>query len=189
MQSNGFVSVSSLVQDLAHICQKTLTGCLYFVSSDNHVGKFVLKQGQIVLVRYYLDTDQAAIRLIRQLDQVKYHFSGRENFKILRSDSLPENKAILQLLGFEGRLKSTAPKQSQHLSVLSQTAVPNKALSDETKATLQDQLIGYIGPIASILCQQAFNESNDLATVVQQLAEHISDPEDIQAFMQVATTL
>ena len=189
MQSNGFVSVNSLVQELAYICQKTLTGCLYFVSSDNHVGKFVLKQGQIVLVRYYLDTDQAAINLIRQLDQVKYHFSGRENFRGLRSDALPENGAILKLLGFEERLKSVASKKDGQFFDMGQIAIPTKNLSDATRAKLEEQLIAYIGPIASILCQKAFDESDDLSTVVQQLAEHIPDPQDIQKFIQFAKTL
>ena len=189
MQSDGFVSVRSLVQDLAHVCQKALTGCLYFVSSDNHVGKFVLKQGQIVLVRYYRDRDKEALGLIRQIDQVKYHFSDKDTLRVLRSESLPENKVILQLLGFEERLNNAAPKKDSHLSVLRQITLPSKKLSDATRTKLQDRLVAYIGPIASILCQRAFDESDDLSTVVQQLVEHIPDAKDVQDFIQLAKTL
>ena len=189
MQSDGFVSVSSLVQDLAHICQKALTGCLYFVSSDNHVGKIVLKQGQIVVVRYYLDTDKAAISLIRQLDQVKYHFSNREIFKVLRSESLPENKVILGLLGLEDSSNSAKSSQTKSLPTYGENGVAFQDLSDSTKAKLEELLIGYLGPIASILCHTAFNASDDLATVITQLAEHISDPKEAQTFLQAAKDL
>ncbi|MEL7509659.1 MAG: hypothetical protein AAFN42_20200 [Cyanobacteria bacterium J06554_1] len=184
MQSNGFVSVSSLIRELAQICQQALTGCLYFVSSDNHVGKFVLRQGEIILVRYHLETDRDALKLIKNLDQVKYHFSDRDISKSLRSESLPQNKSILLLLGFDQRPRDVAqqatPGQNEDNSV--------QGLSDAIKARIQEQLIAYIGPIATVLCQQAFATSDDLTTVLKQLAEHISDPEEAKAFLQVEKT-
>lgn len=184
MQSNGFVSVSSLIRELAQICQQALTGCLYFVSSDNHVGKFVLRQGKIILVRYHLETDRDALKRIKNLDQVKYHFSDRDISKTLRSESLPQNKSILLLLGFDQR-----PGEADQQATFSQNEDSAQGLSDAIKARIQEQLIGYIGPIATVLCQQAFVESNDLTTVLKQLAKHISDPEEAKAFLQVEKTL
>ena len=190
MQSSGFVSIDSLIQKLAQICQEAYTGCLYFVSSENRVGKFALRQGEIISIKYYLDTGKEAIKLIQQLDQVKYRLSDQTISNTAKSESLPGNDTILNMLGLKERSVVTRHEQSQTtLPIDGQNTVSNQAISDATKAKLQEQLILYLGPIASIICQQAFDEYDDLATVVEQLAKHISDPEEVQAFLQAVKTL
>ena len=184
MQSSDFVPVDSLLQKLAQICQEAYTGCLYFVSSENRVGKFILKQGEIISVRYYLDTDRDAIRLIQQLDQVKYRLSDQSILDTEKSKSLPSNVAILEMLGLKGQSSNQSEQSQITLSVNHQNGANIQKISNETKAKLQEQLILCLGPIASIICQQVFEESDDLMTVVEQLVKHISDPEEAQAFLQ-----
>ncbi|MEM1253534.1 MAG: hypothetical protein AAGI69_13965 [Cyanobacteria bacterium P01_H01_bin.21] len=189
MQSSGFVPVDFLLQKLAQSCREAYTGCLYFVSSENRVGKFALEQGEIVLVRYYLDTDREAIRLIQQLDQVKYRLSDQAISGAEKSKSLPSNAAILKMLGLEEQSTVAQSEQSQiALPANNQNGATTQKISNETKAKLQEQLILCLGPIASIICQQVFEESDDLMTVVERLVNHISDPEEARAFLQAVKT-
>lgn len=190
MQISDFVSVDFLIQKLAKICQEAYTGCLYFVSSENRVGKFSLRQGEIVSIKYYLDSDKDAIRVIQQLDKVKYRLSDQSIPDISKSASLPNNEVILKMLGLEDNSLASDHGQFQtDLLTNEQTITNSQAISAVMKAKLQEEFISFVGPIASIICQQVFEESGDLATAIEKLASHISDPEEAGAFLQATKKL
>ena len=157
MESNVFVPVSALVETLALICQEAQTGYLHFMSSDNHAGTIMVEGGQIVSVRYFVKTGEAALDVIGQLELVQYRFSEGSIPEHIKDKALSQTPMILERLGLSSDSEArTVPNLWAEIESLPD--IPGWDPGSEMKP-FQDQLEGIllhlIGPFAPFLIKQA----------------------------------
>lgn len=79
-------------------------------------------------------------------------------------------------------MPAVAPREV--LSTASFAAPPKAALAPEVLATAERALASYVGPLARILIKEAAGKTGDVAELYRQLAVHIDDEEEREAFLK-----
>lgn len=170
--SNEFISFSMIVVELQRQCEEKETGVFYISTESNRSVIVMIEHGQIVYINCYNKRGQEAIDLMTTIESGKYRFDSAA--AIVRRDSLPETKAILQMLAGAGsageELESTSTQEA------TSGGIP---FSQEQKSILEKHLTDFIGPIAAIICEENFESTSDLSTAINLLAAEI--PSSVQA--------
>jgi hypothetical protein len=94
---------------------------------------------------------------------------------------MPLSEAALQWLlgGFEsdiGLRKSAAPAPAR-------TSAPTMDAS-ASRERIEQVALSYLGPIAPLLCDEAFSASNNVEQVLQHIAKNLSTAEESERFLQ-----
>ena len=157
-----------LIGELRSICAAGRSGTMFIITAENHAAQFVLRNGVVVYLTY---------RLLRGLDAVpslKAFAAGRYRFQDETTDrsdpALPPTPELLALLLADG-------------SPVARSAPPAMAvISDELRPLIEQELAEFLGPMASLICEEHFARVTDLDSpasrerLVEALAQEIRDP-------------
>ena len=170
-----FTGLPSLADTLANFCREGRSGSLRIVTNDNHTAFFGLIAGQIVAVRYRIRKGGRAIEQMLGVKSGSYTFSEGE--AVEAQGELPSTAEILALLG-AANPDLPPPNSTAKEPVLE----PAMRLPASVQSVLEDVLVTYAGPAASLMARGVFQSSSDVNAAIEKLAGKLPDSSQAQAF-------
>jgi hypothetical protein len=183
MQSKDFHPFSEALQTLVSICQSKGSGVMYFVSPENQIAAVSLKRGEITGIRYRNTFNQQAIEGLKKFSQARFNFASRDTLAAPEIKGLSTEEILVAL----GAASLGHPETDHEADDF--PFDPSPQISPATQRALQDLATLYLGPIAVMMSQRVFQQTGDLPTAIQMLAQLIPDPGEAQAFMKEAQKL
>jgi hypothetical protein len=170
MSNRQYASFDGIFRELVRLCREGATGTLFVTGDNKQLAQISLKEGKIVVLSCQNKQGMDVVPLIRQIPGGWFQFI---TVKVIDNSSLPATSDILAALG-GGDLPS------------SPIAAPPTVLPQQTVAILQDTLIAYVGPVASMLCNRRLQGVSNLELALDILAKEIGNPRDARQFKEQA---
>jgi hypothetical protein len=176
---------SDVVSDLIQCCRDKKTGVFFITTDSNRSAYFTLKQGSIESVNYMNKRGIDALKPLRSVTAGTCKFSpGTEN-SLSRSQSLPGTEEILTDLmkpisGDEIIYDQTTQGGIAHRP---------KSSSANKHDTLLELLVEFMGPMASIVYEEACEGETNVKMLIKKLAAEMPDDYQKNEFMERARKL
>lgn len=161
-----------LIDELHSLCVAGRSGTMFIITGENHAAQFVLRGGAIVCLTYRLLRGLDALPSMRTFTAGRYRFQDEI---VERTDpGLPSTPDLLAMLIPEHR-GAVGPPQTEP------TASTVRA-SDSLRPLIERELAEYLGPMASLICEEHLVRAIDLdspqslARLVEAIANEIGDP-------------
>jgi len=166
--SQQHIPFTEIVAKMEELCTEKATGILFIATKANRSAQIVIENGSIVFVYFYNKQGQEALKLMQTIQAGRYRF--QKNATSPRRNKLPPTKDILNFL--YGKRKSESPKE----------APIHNQLTNQQKQILETVLAEYIGPMATIICEDHLDTVPDLTSAIEALSSEIPSPEQAQKF-------
>lgn len=177
-----------IVKKLRQLISSQTTGT-FFIKTAKHLAVLSIKEGKIISLTF------AHLRALQALQQIVKIDSGECSFKSSLMGNvqpeLPSSREIIHQIEIAGANvpKHIAPAQKP----LAEKLVKQKNFSeDELLAGIADILLAYIGPISSMICDNAASDIggisslSDVERLLKILSEDISDSSQQEEFFNKA---
>jgi hypothetical protein len=176
-KSLPLLNYQELIAEVHRLFINKQTGTVFITTSDNHLVRLVLNQGEIVHLVY--DTNHRsydAIPLIRQIQAGRLQFA-KGIFEAADEIPLPPTKELLYVLKGEdnNNLVTSPPKKTD-------------SQFDEAISEIKRTLSSHIGPIAGLICEEYIETAggiqnlNAVDTMIDNVAKEIGDPDAERLF-------
>ncbi|MDG4553880.1 MAG: hypothetical protein P9E24_06490 [Candidatus Competibacter sp.] len=160
-------------EELRTLCREKRTGTLFIAFANNWLAQIGLSNGEIVALTFQSKHGQEALGLLRGLDVQISISRFAEGQPPIQRAALPPTDLILEQL-------KVAPGSSGKAA----EPVSGRALTDQTKSMLEQELMEFIGPMAAILCEEAWESATDLETALTILSRELPDAKQVTRFRQ-----
>lgn len=180
-----FRPLHDVLRELKPLVQQKASGFFFVVTADNHSCTIRLRNGEIDDVLYSRQRNDEAVQLLSTVTAARARFqpiavSGANSRGALSPASLQ------WLLGDFEKTPSAATAETPTVTQADATDVtsaPAAGISDAQRSAIEKVALNYFGPIASLLCDEAFIPDNDMEQALAQIASNLSSPEESQRFM------
>jgi hypothetical protein len=175
----SYNSYAELMGALEGLHQQRSTGTLFIATPDNHFGRIVLREGEIVSLVFGTKSGEAAIPFIRAVKSGKFRFSQGQT-PTDASESLPPSPVLLRRLS-----TSLAPPPVPKVP----PAIDLSRLGQIYKV-IEEELVEFVGPIASLICSEhkakfgAIAKTSSLYSLLESVANEIGDPDKARQFKE-----
>ena len=197
--STEFRPLIEVLRELKALALKKASGFLFVVTEENHSCIIRINAGQIEEVVFRMLRNDEAVQRLTMVGAAKARFQVDPGAGMGKSSLLSEDSRQWLMGGFEQDLggapapvrapvaaapvpapaaASAAPTASAPASVGS-GAAPDEAV----RQALEKVALNYLGPIAGMLCDEAWDASSDIEQVLSQLAANLATPQEAQKFM------
>lgn len=170
--TQDFISFPDIVSEIKNLCAEKVTGTLFIATKANRSAQIILDHGEIVFLYFFNKKGEEALELMSTIRAGRYRFQEGAD---PRRSPLPSTNAILQSL-------ASGEKIADQFVEVSEKQRTGSGLSDEQKNVLESCLAGYIGPMASIICEDHLSIASDLQAAIDALAAEIPSPEQAAKF-------
>ena len=174
-----FRPLIEVLRELQVLVQKKMSGHFFIATESNHSSMILLRNGQVDEVTFSRYRSDEAVKQLANVSGARARFQpGKVDTSANRT---PLGEAALQWLlgGFE-KDAALPPRAAP-------TATPAPAPSaDATRAIVEKITLTYLGPIATLICDEAFSSSDKLDQVLQQIGSNLSTPEESRRFVAEA---
>lgn len=173
----SYNSLQALVGELASLCKEGASGTVFIATDDNRLVRMTLDGGEIRFISFQNKRGAAALNLMPQIKQGRLRFEEGVISGTPSAD-LPPTADTLRFLA--------NPASSAAPSSPAATAATNRgssAITDKDRAVIETVLADYIGPMASIVCDEHLSGAQDLQTALKKLAAEIQDPLQAEKFI------
>lgn len=175
---------SDVVSELAQCCRDKKDGVFFITTDSNRSAYLTLKGGSIESAHYMNKRGAEAIDLLRSVKAGTCRFSeGTEN-AMFRAQPLPETEAILTSLADN---VSDEVLEDEASPTVSPTPTQN-SLSDDNDELLQ-LLVEFMGPMASVVYDDAKENTPNAKLLIKKLAMEIPDNYQQNEFIERAHKL
>ena len=175
---------SDVVSELAQCCRDKKDGVFFITTESNRSAYLTLKEGIIESVHYMNKRGAEALDLLRSVKAGTCRFSeGTEN-AMFRAQPLPETEAILTSLADN---VSGEVLEDEASPTVSPTPTQN-SLSDDNDELLQ-LLVEFMGPMASVVYDDAKENTPNAKLLIKKLAMEIPDNYQQNEFIERAHKL
>lgn len=163
------------------------TGTLFIRSNQNRLAVVAIEDGVINFISYGAKRGLAAIPLIRDIEAGTFQITKTAD--TFDPCDLPETDEVLQLLGEETEIINEVMQDIALTTTISGGEFFN---SRATLKSLCGLLENYLGPIASMLCEERLEglgpqvDILDLQRIIKELAEEIGDAQEAREFTSLA---
>ncbi len=197
--SNEFRPLIEVLRELRALALKKASGFLFVVTEENHSCIVRLNAGQIEEVVFRMLRNDEAVQRLTMVGAAKARFQTDPGAGLGKPSLLSEDSRQWLMGGFEQDLGgapapvrapvATAPMPAPAAaSAAPPTPAPasagNGAAPDEAvRQALEKVALNYLGPIAGMLCDEAWEASSDIEQVLSQLGANLSTPQEAQKFM------
>lgn len=165
-KDSSFYPLQTALKEIELLCEKARSGVAYLISDDNRLAQVHLRKGVIVTAIFRNKRGKDALEHIRSIRSCSFRFDE----KVAPSASVDlSTAAFFSYFEFGGT--SGASAGAPDSSWDQQTS--QFGLSAEARLALEIVLKKYIGPIASIVCEECFEHLNDAASAIDALAKEI----------------
>lgn len=173
MNHDESIAFAEIVSVLKGYCAEKKTGVMYIATDANQSAQLVLNDGDINYIYFFNKRGDEALRLIPEIEKGRVRFS-ESSAPELRCE-LPSTEEILRYLSAAAGL---AVKRAA-------SAYAGGMLNGEQKQALKEGLALFIGPMATIICEEYLEEEQDLAGAIEKLALEIPSDEHAGKFRSV----
>ncbi|RFF51117.1 hypothetical protein [Xanthomonas campestris] len=197
--STEFRPLIEVLRELKALALKKASGFLFVVTEENHSCIIRINAGQIEEVVFRMLRNDEAVQRLTMVGAAKARFQVDPGAGMGKPSLLSEDSRQWLMGGFEQDLGGApAPVRAPLAAALvpapaAASAVPTAsapasagsgAAPDEAvRQTLEKVALNYLGPIAGMLCDEAWDASSDIEQVLSQLAANLSTPQETQKFM------
>ncbi len=185
MNQETHIPFAEIVSEISRLCNERQTGTLFISTRANRSVQIMLQDGNIVYVYFFNKRGREALALMKEIKGGRFRF--QEGAVIARPMDLPSTSEILQDLltladqKWEGADRSTA---SAGASAMPSGGGGGLGLTSAQQNVLEQALVAFIGPMASIICEEVFETAGDLASAVESMAGEIPSQEQAARFRQ-----
>ena len=197
--STEFRPLIEVLRELKALALKKASGFLFVVTEENHSCIIRINAGQIEEVVFRMLRNDEAVQRLTMVGAAKARFQVDPGAGMGKPSLLSEDSRQWLMGGFEQDLggapapvrapvaaapvpapaaASAAPTASAPASVGS-----GAAPDDAVRQALEKDALNYLGPIAGMLCDEAWDASSDIEQVLSQLAANLATPQEAQKFM------
>ncbi len=176
MVQSQFVPKVKLIEQLGEIISNHETGFLTILTDSNRSVLLRFSQGKLTRLHCRSKEAGEAIQVLAESSLVKYTYASAPE------DSEPElmpTDSFLQLIDPGGGTASFAKKSS----VVSSS---NMSTGDPIKAQMLEIATEYIGIVAEMIVEEAFEDSNDVGKAIDYIGNAIPDANQSKAFRRAA---
>ena len=163
-----------LVAQLRNLCQARRTGIVFIRPGDGNVVNIGLSQGEITSLSFRRKLGNEALPLLAEIASGQLDFV--EDVPTSTKTPLPPTQKILE------RLSQLAPPDSSATGGAQEPRA--SGLDASSRAVLEEALAEYIGPMASVVCNNTLVDGQDLQTAIRALAEKIPDRDKAHGFIE-----
>ncbi|KTF38611.1 hypothetical protein [Xanthomonas vesicatoria] len=196
--SNEFRPLIDVLRELRALALKKASGFLFVVTEENHSCIVRLNAGQIEEVVFRMLRNDEAVQRLTMVGAAKARFQIDPGAGMGKPSLLSDDSRQWLMGGFEQDLGGApaparaavapAPVAASPVAV----AAPAPATSgnasagapdDRVRDALEKVALNYLGPIAGMLCDEAWEASSDIEQVLSQLGANLATPQEAQKFM------
>jgi hypothetical protein len=175
-----FRPLFEVLRELKVLVQKKASGFFFIATESNNSSTIRLRNGQIEDVVFSRYRSDEAVQRLSEVSSARARFQPGPPSNV--GSSTPLSQVALQWLlgGFEHDTLARQPAKPVGKPGASATAA--KAAPSQ-REIVEKLALNYFGPIASLLCDEAFSSSGDIEQVLAQLASNMPTPEEAKRFM------
>ena len=172
---------------MALVAQKA-TGALLIVTEDNRFASIRLRAGKIDEVSFKNRYNDEGVHLLSQVHALRARFQPGV---APPSKHPPIGEAAMRWLlgGFESQLPGAAHAPSHPTT--SSSTTPNSITSGvggTDQRSLRREIVehvalNYLGPIAGLLCDEAFSDGESIDHALRQIAANMTEPGEADRFV------
>jgi hypothetical protein len=180
-----FRPLADVLRELSGLVHKKVSGYFFIATESNQSSTILLRNGHVDEVTFSRYRSDEAVKQLALVSAARARFQpGAIDASSKRT---PLGEAALQWLlgGFE---KDVVPRVQA--PVIAERTAPSAAPASLDPAArrkvVEHVALTYLGPIATLLCDEAFSNSEDMERVLQDIASNLSTPEEGTRFMEEA---
>ena len=177
--ASQFVPKARLFEQLGEIIEQQETGFLTILTDTNRSVLLRFSQGQLTRLHCRSKEAGEAIQVLAESSLVKYTYASAPE------DSEPElmpADSFLQLIDPGGGTVSSGSMRP----IVSGSNLP---AADPIKAQMLDIATEYIGIVAEMIVDEAFEDNNDVGRAIDYIGNAIPDAKQSKAFRRAALEL
>jgi hypothetical protein len=174
--ASEYTPFSEIIIELKKLCDTKTTGTLFIATKKNRAAQVMIENGEIVFIYFAGKRGQKALSLMSEIQAGTFRFQAGK--VISKRLPLPDTNAILQIFAGVVGQENLETKLAQSVPAAA------NSLNDTQKTILKECLAEYIGPMASIVCEDYFHSALDFMTIVDILATKISSVEQRDEFKE-----
>lgn len=178
-----FRPLHEILRELKPLVQRKASGFFFVVTEDNHSCTIRIRSGEIDDVLFSRQRNDEAVRLLATVTAAKARFQPIAVSGAGSRGSLSQASLKWLLGDFENvPPAASAVVQADPDSV----ALPSAGVSDAQRSAVEKIALNYFGPIASLLCDEAFIADNDMEQALVQIASNLPAHSESQRFIAEA---
>ncbi|MBO9769517.1 MULTISPECIES: hypothetical protein [Xanthomonas] len=196
--STEFRPLIEILRELRALALKKASGFLFIVTEENHSCIVRINSGQIEEVVFRMLRNDEAVQRLTMVNAAKARFQADPGAGLGKPSLLSDDSRQWLMGGFEQDLggapspvrapAAPAPTPAPAATVASASAAPvasgdNAGPDERVRGALEAVALNYLGPIAGMLCDEAWDASGDIEQVLNQLAANLGTPQEAQKFM------
>ncbi|NIK44210.1 hypothetical protein [Xanthomonas arboricola] len=192
--STEFRPLIEVLRELKALALKKASGFLFIVTEENHSCIIRLNAGQIEEVVFRMLRNDEAVQRLTMVNAAKARFQTDPGAGMGKPSLLSDDSRQWLMGGFEQDLGGAPPRAAVAApsapAAATPLAAPNAAPSgagsppdERVRDALEKVALNYLGPIAGMLCDEAWDISSDIEQVLNQLGANLSTPQETQKFM------
>ncbi|NIK33021.1 hypothetical protein FHY15_002151 [Xanthomonas arboricola] len=183
--STEFRPLIEVLRELKALALKKASGFLFIVTEENHSCIIRLNAGQIEEVVFRMLRNDEAVQRLTMVNAAKARFQTDPGAGMGKPSLLSDDSRQWLMGGFEQDLGGVpAPAAATPLAAPNTAPAGAGSPPDErVRDALEKVALNYLGPIAGMLCDEAWDASSDIEQVLNQLGAHLSTPQETQKFM------
>ncbi|MCC5073101.1 hypothetical protein [Xanthomonas campestris] len=197
--STEFRPLIEVLRELKALALKKASGFLFVVTEENHSCIIRINAGQIEEVVFRMLRNDEAVQRLTMVGAAKARFQVDPGAGMGKPSLLSEDSRQWLMGGFEQDLggapapvrapAAAAPVPAPAAASAAPTASApasgggGAAPDEAVRQALEKVALNYLGPIAGMLCDEAWDASSDIEQVLSQLAANLATPQEAQKFM------
>ncbi|MEA5125597.1 hypothetical protein [Xanthomonas floridensis] len=201
--SNEFRPLIEVLRELRALALKKASGFLFVVTEENHSCIVRINAGQIEEVVFRMLRNDEAVQRLTMVGAAKARFQADPGAGLGKPSLLSDDSRQWLMGGFEQDLGGApapvraavapAPVAASPVAAAAPAPAPSGNASvgapdDRVRDALEKVALNYLGPIAGMLCDEAWEASSDVEQVLSQLGANLATPQEAQKFMADART-
>jgi len=161
-----------IVAELRRICAAGRSGTMYLTSQLNRSAQIVIDQGNIVYLYYFNRRGREALQAMPEIVSGRHRFQ-ESSVPSLKMEDLSTEEILRYLSVAAGEVTYVGDEVQPGIGGINGDAYTTMELTEEQRRILEESLTFYIGPMASILCEDHLCEAVDPRSAVERLAREI----------------
>jgi len=184
--SNEIRPFSTVLHELNTLVGSKSSGFLFLVTNENAAATIRLRNGTIEEVSFANRHNDEAVQLLMKVPGARARFQPSV-MAAIPSKYGPLSAASLEWLMSAPDASATAPGSATHAAPPAAiSAITTPDLRPKQRPVVEAIALTYFGPIAGLLCEEAFGESRDIERILVQIASNLAERAEADRFLAEA---
>jgi hypothetical protein len=168
-----FQPLSVLYEKIKTLNKNKATGTLFAVTKKNNSLQILFNEGEIEIITFKNEQGREALEKIALINGIQFKFM-KDFIPKKKKVELPDTSEIISIIG-----KFVGNHENEN-----DTKKDNPLFTEEQFDAVKNILIDYVGPMATLLCEEYCNTNYDINELIKKLAEEIPYEEQAIDFME-----